>query len=145
MMSKDLGVGAMISLLGGNEESVKAFQACIGKKIAALVLDPEANGGDGALRFTFDDGSKMLLLDDARSCCESRYMHTDDDLAPYIGSKLKGAEVAEGPAPIETSDYEVKETAFLKVKTTKGTFTVVSYNNHNGYYGGISIRAREDS
>jgi|SRR6185369_2768351 len=141
-MSKDLGVGAIIAMLGGNEESAKAFQECIGKKITALVLDPEGNGGDGALRFTFEDGTKMLLLDEARSCCESRYMHTDDDLPHYIGGKLKSAEVAEGPTTQEHGDP--CETAFLKVFTTKGAFTVVTHNNHNGYYGGISIRAWRD-
>ncbi len=32
-MSTDLGVGAMISMLGGNEDSVKAFQKGVGKRI----------------------------------------------------------------------------------------------------------------
>lgn len=125
----------MIGLLGGNRESAEAFTEAIGKTITDLRIRDEE-----ALEFTFKDGTRLALFDDGQSCCEHRWMHTDDDLAYYVGSDLQGAEVREGPE-VEDS-YEVKESEFLIVTTTKGQFTVVNYNEHNGYYGGFLIRAR---
>lgn len=136
-----LGIGAMIGYLGGNEDSVAAWEASVNKEIASVILDSDGNGGDGALRFTFTDGSAMELYDSARSCCESRSMHTDDDLAYHVGATLLNAEVRGGDD--REGEYgDVEETAFLVVTTSKGAFTVNTYNSHNGYYGGISIRAR---
>jgi len=140
-MSNNFGLGMMIQMLGGNESSVKAYQASLGKKISAIELNSEANGGDGALNISFTDGTVLSLYDCARSCCESRYMHTDDDLTHYVGGKFKGVELKDGGSK-EPGEYgEVSETMFMHVKTTKGTFVVNTYNDHNGYYGGILIEA----
>ena len=130
----DLGLGVMINMLGGNEESVKAFQRGINHVISALELK------DDALHFTFDDGYRMKLSDEGQSCCESRYMRTDDDLSQYIGSMLVSAEVAPGP-DTENDDYGVHEVSFLRVTTSKGVFVMSSHNEHNGYYGGFWIVA----
>lgn len=129
-----LGLGVMISMLGGNAEPVAAFTSAVGKTITSLTL-----GDDDALHFVFNDGSKMKLFDDGQSCCESRYMRTDDDLAEFIGAKLLGAEIKEAPS-IETG-YDCHDVEFLEVKTDRGVFTMASHNEHNGYYGGFSIRA----
>ena len=69
-------------------------------------------------------------------------MHTDDDLAAFVGAKLLGARIADGPTIEE--DYEVKESQFLIVETSLGEFTVVNYNEHNGYYGGFELIAEEE-
>lgn len=142
-MTDNLGIGAMLSYLGGNTESAEAFSGAIGKTIAKLELleagDKWDEGGDGSLVLTFTDGSAITLYDNARSCCESRYMSTDDDLTYHIGATLVNAGVRDGPT-IESD--EVKEVAFLTVTTSKGTFTINTYNEHNGYYGGIDIRAK---
>ena len=128
------GLGVMIGELGGNEESVKAFTGSLNKIITALTL-----GEDDALHFTFEDGSKMKLYDDGQSCCESRYMRTDDKLADFVGAKLLGAEVKGAPnMPYEDGEHEV---SFLDVKTDRGVFQMASHNEHNGYYGGFLIRA----
>lgn len=130
-----LGLGVMISMLGGNENSVKAFQSTINKTITELSL-----GADDALHFTFEDGSKLKLFDDGQICCESRYMRTDDNLSAFVGSKLLDAEVR--GAPDEPNEYgDVHEVAFLIITTDKGAFTMATHNEHNGYYGGFSIRA----
>jgi hypothetical protein len=132
---RNLGMGVMIGLLSGNQESVEAFRSVLGKTIIALVL-----GEDEALHFTFDDGSKLKLHDDGQSCCESRYMRTDDRLEDYIGSTLLNAEVRD--APTEAGEYgDEHEVQFLVVTTSKGAFTMSSHNEHNGYYGGFLIRA----
>ena len=134
---KHLGMVVMIGLLGGDAESVEAFRGAVGKTITALTLNESDE--DNALHFTFADGSKLKLFDDGQSCCESRYMRTDDDLSAYIGAALISAEVREGPNIEDT--YGEHEVQFLLVTTSKGTFTMSSHNEHNGYYGGFLIRA----
>lgn len=132
----NLGLGVMLAMLGGNKESATVFSAAIGKKITALKL-----GGDDALHFTFDDGTRLKLYDDGQSCCESRYMRTDDDLSHFVGATLLGAEVKDGGA-VEDSEYGgVHETQFLDVQTSVGVFQMVTHNEHNGYYGGFAVRA----
>lgn len=129
-----IGMGVMIQMLAGNEDSVKAIESATGKEIAKLAIE------DDRLKFTFVDDSVMSLFDDGQSCCERRYMHTDDDLSHYVGATLQDAEVREGPS--ESGEYgDAKDSAFLIVTTSKGQFTVVNYNVHNGYYGGFAIRA----
>lgn len=124
----------MLSELSGNKDSVDAFNRAIGMTIVALSIT------DSELVFTFDDGSKMELYDDAQSCCEHRYMSTDDDLSYYVGSKLMSAATQSGPS-IEACEYH--DTEFLIVTTSVGSFTVVNHNEHNGYYGGFAMRARK--
>jgi len=124
----------MLCDLGGNAESVGAFTGAVGRRISALSLS------DDALSFTFDDGYRMELFDDAQSCCELRYLRTDDDLGYYVGAVLVSAEVSESEEKEE--DYQMHEIAFLRVTTDRGIFTVASHNEHNGYYSGIRISAR---
>ena len=130
----NLGLGVMINMLGGNENSVKSFQASIGKKIVALELVNEE------LVFTFDDATKMKLFDGGQSCCEHRYMTTDDDLESFIGSTLTSAETREAPS-VDDEHGETHEVQFLLVATSKGVFTMETHNEHNGYYGGFWVIA----
>lgn len=129
-----LGMGVMLGMLGGNADSVEALTGAVGKTISALRL-----GDDDALHFEFSDGSKMKLSDEGQSCCEHRYMRTDDNLGDYVGAKLLGAEIKE--APNVESAYDEHEVQFLEVQTDRGVFTMASHNEHNGYYGGFLIRA----
>jgi len=103
---------------------------CHGKILSAIVLDDNL-----VLKFT--DGTQVGLQDTGQSCCEHRYLHSDDDLAYYVGAALEDVDLEEGPT--ENKDYEIKECMFLRVTTSRGVFTICSYNKHNGYYGGISI------
>jgi hypothetical protein len=138
--AKHLGLGVMIAMLGGNRESAEAMQAALGKEITALRLDD--GDRDNALHFTFSDGSGLRLFDDGQSCCESRYMRTDDDLSAFVGATLVSAEVRDVPkVPSEDEYGDEHEVQFLIVTTSKGAFTMASHNEHNGYYGGFAIRA----
>jgi hypothetical protein len=125
----------MLGMLGGNKDSVDAYQLGAGKKIVDLRIT------ETDLIFTFEDGYMMALTDQGQSCCEYRYMHTDDNLEDYIGSILMDAEVQPG-AEEDFEWGECKDSEFLIITTSKGQFTVVNYNEHNGYYGGFAIRAR---
>ena len=69
-------------------------------------------------------------------------MRTDDNLEDFVGAKLLGAEIKEAPnEPDKDGEHEVE---FLEVQTDRGVFTMASHNEHNGYYGGFSIRAAKD-
>lgn len=135
---KNLGMGVMIGMLAGNKDSVNVFREAMGKKIKALSL-----GDDDALHFVFEDDTKMMLFDNGQSCCEVRYMRTDDDLEQFIESKLLDAEIADGPE-IDDVLYGTHETQFLNIKTNLGIFTMTTHNEHNGYYAGFLIRAAKE-
>lgn len=125
----------MIERLGGNLESVEAFKAGVGKTITDVTLDNESL----ALRFT--DGSGICFYDNGQSCCESRYMRTDDNLKDFIGGTFDNAVIKDAPPiPYEYGDHEVQ---FLEIQTSKGQLMMSSHNEHNGYYGGFSIVVRK--
>lgn len=128
-----LGMGVMIRMLGGNKETVEAIRASLGKKIRAAELS------GNTLELTFDDGSVLALADNGQSCCEERYMRTDDDLTKFAGATFDDIELAEAPSlPYEYGSHDVQ---FLNVKTSLGVFTMSNHVEHNGYYGGFSIEA----
>lgn len=128
------GLGVMINMLFG-DRGQKFLQDAIGKTIknAELKLD--------ALRIEFEDGTGIKVSDAGQSCCERRYMRTDDDLTLYQGSQLVSMEVRDG-TPV-SGQYEDHEIQFLDVITSKGTFQMISHNEHNGYYGGFWIAVSE--
>ena len=126
----------MINMLGGNEETVKVVNESIGKRISKVWLDEE----NDQLRFKFEDETTMSLCDGGQSCCEYRYMRTDDDLSEFCGAILTDLEIKEAPDQ-EDEWGEVHEVQFLDVKTDKGTFQMANHNEHNGYYGGFWVQA----
>ncbi len=128
-----LGIGVVINMLGGNEETVKAVKQCVGKVIKDLALI------DDHLVFTFDE-FKVEFYDDGQSCCESRYMTTDDDISEFIGAIFNSVEIKETES-IDT-EFEEHEIEFLQFNTSKGDITFASHNEHNGYYGGFYVVAK---
>ncbi|MBS3993634.1 MAG: hypothetical protein KGZ87_07950 [Bacteroidetes bacterium] len=129
-----LGLGVMIQTLGGNEETVNAVKSALNKTIEKVWLK------ENELLFKFTDGTNLKLYDDGQSCCETRYMRTDDDLSEYSGAKLLDFELKN--APNQEDEYGDHEIQFLDVKTDKGIFQMANHNEHNGYYGGFWIVAR---
>ena len=133
-MSKYLGFGVMLSRLSGNSESVEAYTSAINKTIARAELT------DSALSLWFTDGTGIAFWDDGQSCCESRYFRTDDDLARLVGAVFLKAELRDAPGlPDEYGEHEIQ---FLDVQTSVGMVQVCAHNEHNGYYGGFSIRVK---
>lgn len=136
------GMGVMLHMIfDDGKETAAAIAATVGKRIALIRLDrsqeqwPEDN-----LIFRFEDGSGVRIYDDGQSCCERRYMTTDDDLQAFVGAKFIGA--AEQAAANQPDDWGEHEVAFLIVTTSLGAFTVETHNEHNGYYGGFWLVAR---
>jgi hypothetical protein len=116
------------------KEAIKILEESKEKKIAALSITEEE-----ALHFTFEDGSKIRVFDDGQSCCEHRYMRTDDVLENFVGATLVEIELRNVPNENSPDDYDEHEIQFLLVTTSKGVFTVANHNVHNGYYGGFVL------
>ena len=131
---EQLGLGVLINMLGGNEETVKAYTTALKKRIGNVELV------DNTLNLWFTDGTGIAFHDAGQSCCESRYMTCDDDLPFYIGGEFVGAELKD--APSQTADGSDHDVQFLEIQTAKGAFTIANHNEHNGYYGGFSIEVR---
>lgn len=131
----NLGLMVMMKSMMGNQETVEAFSKGVNQQIRPLSVTDEES-----LVFEFENGYKMRIFDDGQSCCEHRYMRTDDDLSHFVGATLLDAELRDGGSQEE--EYECKDCQFLIVKTSKGEFTVQNYNEHNGYYGGFAIECR---
>jgi hypothetical protein len=130
-----LGLGVMIQQLFGSN-GAEHVQAAIGKKIESVELYD-----DERLCFKFADGSTLSLFDDGQSCCESRYMRTDDDLSYYVGAEFQNVEIKDGPDQEDDEYGEAHECQFLVITTDKGQFTMSNHVEHNGYYGGFAICA----
>lgn len=130
-----VGIGVMLHTIFGDSDTNSAMLQAQGKIIAALSIS------DKELTIKFNDETGIVLFDDGQSCCEHRYMHTDDNLPDFIGAQFLGAKIQDGPT--ETDECgDPKESQFLIVSTSLGEFTVVNYNEHNGYYGGFWIAAK---
>jgi len=127
----------MINILTDNsEESRAAIESVSGKTIRKVEM---LDIGDGALVLAFDNAT-LTIEDDGRSCCENRYMTTDDELADFVGAEFRGVELRDGPE-LMTKYGEPHEQQFLYVNTSIGTLVVTTHNEHNGYYGGFWIKA----
>lgn len=136
-----LGTGVMIQMLGAHgSEKHDALKDVKGRRIASVTIDDAANGGDGALLFMFDGGWKLAVADKGRSCCESRYLKCDDDLAAYVGATFQEITIECGDTMNSKYD-ECHEVQFLLIHTNRGIFTVNTHNAHNGYYGGFWMTA----
>ena len=130
-----LGLGVMINMLCGNEETVNAVTRSLNKVITDLRIDSDD------LKFTFEDGTVLRLYDGGQSCCEHRYMKCDDKLSDYVGQKLVNVEIKKYDN-IGDNGYSEHEVQFVEIQTDKDFFTIVNHNEHNGYYGGFSLQAR---
>lgn len=93
---------------------------------------------DGVILYFGLANMQMQLEDIGQNCCEHRYASTDDDLEYFKGSQYQGHRVLDGPEEEGCGEYH--DTQFLHVDTSKGTFTIVNHNEHNGYYGGFCVR-----
>jgi len=134
------GLGVMIKKLNCNKKSVTAIQKGLNQTIKKVWLDEDTN--PERLRFEFENGYKMSILDNKKGCCEYRYMSTDYDLSLYSGAKLLDLELKDGGEYQDGSDEH--DIMFLDVITDKGVFVICTHNIHNGYYGGFAIEAQED-
>lgn len=135
----------MIDKQGGammfDEKSQVSLKSVLGKIITSIEIinNKRVFQSGNILVIMFGDNLGINIYDTGQNCCEERYMNTDDKLSEFVGGTLIKAELRNGGTAIGNG-WE-KESQFLLVTTSKGVFTVVNYNEHNGYYAGMSIEA----
>jgi hypothetical protein len=101
------------------------------------------HGHEEALRLVFKGkkAPKIEIFDGGQDCCEHRYMTCDDKVKSLKGGILQKVEVVD---TVITKKYgDPHEQCFVKIETDKGFITICTHNEHNGYYGGFSLRVRE--
>lgn len=132
-----LGLGVMLHRLGGgNEDAPDLVKNALGKKITHAELE-----GDG-LVLKFEGGTGIRISDKGQSCCEHRYMDTDDNLSDLVGDELRDILVSDGPD--QKDEYgAAHEVQFLRVFTNNNVAVVQTHNEHNGYYGGFALDVDE--
>ena len=123
-----LGLGAMIHYMGGGSKEDPAD--FVGKTVTAVDFNSER------LLLWLDNSFCIKVFDNGQSCCESRYMTTDDDPHSIVGGQIVHIKSKEGP---NLPDSESHETCFVEVQTSKGLITLTNHNEHNGYYGGFGL------
>lgn len=124
-------------IAGKEDESARSFEKALNKKIKTLEVAQDPS----ALFMRMQDDSFFRFADEGQSCCENRYMRTDDDLSLFVGATLVGGEIREGP---NTEDEDgVHEVEFLVLKTDRGDITFSNHNEHSGYYGGFSVDIKQ--
>lgn len=138
------GCNVLVNQMFGDDKGADVFREHAGKVIKSLALKAFSGlyswrSDRHGLEFEFEDGAKIVVLDDGQSCCEHRYMTTDDTLSDYVGATLLDLEIQDGPTTT-TSDGDEHEVQFLAVHTDKGIFKVATHNEHNGYYGGFDLK-----
>lgn len=129
-----IGMGAMLYHLGGgSEHSSEEYK---GKKIVKILQQQDE------LNIDFEDGKKISIWDSGQSCCEHRYMTTDDNLQDLEGKTLVHIMAKEGPT-VDSDWGDPHEQVFVEIMTNDGCVTVCNHNEHNGYYGGFGLTITE--
>lgn len=80
-----------------------------------------------------------VSIDNKPLCCEDwGYMSSEDDLSYYRDAELYDIKAVDSGLKvycIKNDSHEETNTFFVNFETSKGTFQIVMYNSHNGYYG----------
>ena len=104
----------------------------IGQRIVA------ARFGKKALVLSLENGKRMSIRDRMQRCCEVRHISTDDDVSTLVGQRFRHVKARAVPNLKDEEDY-VHEAAFVEVAGDLGFVTLVTHNEHNGYYSGFGL------
>ena len=91
---------------------------------------------------TTDEQEIKVGIDNQQNCCESwGYLMSHDAIDEFIGAKLLDIKIVDAALNVKSYTEVVGEygvdgggTMFVNFETDKGTFQLVAYNAHNGYY-----------
>ena len=140
------GIDSIVSTLGklpktNSDGSCTTALDYVGKVIA------DAEMFENQVGITFSDGVRIIIYDDGQSCCETRYMSTDDDLKTLIGYQLLDIvskyTANNGCLDDDLGNCQVREICFVEIVTTDGFVTLDNHNEHNGCYSGFSLVIKE--
>lgn len=85
----------------------------------------------------------LEVWDDGQDCCEVRYLHTDDKLSDFVGHRFIGIDIVDyDGAELIANHDAVHDMQFCLIRTSLGTFTLETHNEHSGYYGGFSMKCK---
>jgi len=129
-------MGVLLRLLGPDDGSADAIKGALGKKIIAFELK------ENNIKIRLEGIGELVITDEGQSCCETRWISTDDDLGSVVGGNLLEINIVDAGEPTVGKTDDVHEMQFLNVKTSRGVIVFQTHNEHNGYYGGFSIAAR---
>ena len=82
-------------------------------------------------------------IENGQSCCEQwGYLTSEDsdDLDSFIGGELLSITSTDSTLmsttldKLSTEGIDIDSAVFITFETTKGTFQITAYNEHNGYY-----------
>lgn len=113
-------------------------------KLQDQVLENIKLVGDDTIMLKVN-GKEYNIWDNGQSCCEYRYITSDDDLTSFTGGTLEGVVQGECRSvdPDQDEWAEEHEASFLRIYTSKGVIVFETHVEHNGYYGGLSVQLRE--
>lgn len=91
----------------------------------------------------------LILVSSYQQCCEKAgYMSSDDDLLPFIGAELTGITITDDKLSTKIiqkgMDQEGSSIQFVTFYTSRGSFQLIVYNMHNGYYGHSILIKKND-
>lgn len=91
-------------------------------------------------KVTTDKRMLFVLVSNGQCWCENwGQVASDDSLNDYIGAELISVEEVDSSYNTNVAEFaeggECTESVFVNFNTNKGTFQLVVYNHHNGYYG----------
>jgi hypothetical protein len=122
----------------GYEDGVEDFTIFYGKTIKSAAII------ENQLHITFTDDVLIRVFDGGQSCCEHRWMSTDDDLEYIKNGVLNGIEIKSCESTANKDDeFDVHDIQFVEIHTGKGSIQLVNHNDHNGYYGGFFVKVAE--
>lgn len=131
----------LTKILVGDEYGAQYVDLAVGKTITSIALV------DDVLNIKFEDGYVLHLSDEGQSCCERRYMTTDDAPSEFVGAALVSVTILDSPNIEQVPDEDgytssdEHEIQFLRITTTRGDLTFATHNEHNGYYSGFNLTA----
>ena len=133
-----LGMGALLHrLCGGYGNRPEPYYGMV---LSTISLNEDRD----RIAITFTNGRSIWIYDNGQSCCEHRYISTDDPLDDLAGGELIKIEIKR-VTDDESSEYDcVHEICFLEIATTKAAAVFSFHNEHNGYYGGFAMTIAED-
>jgi hypothetical protein len=103
---------------------------------------------DSKILLFFEDC--VVSIVDQQSCCETRYFHTDYNIADLVGKVLNRIEQKDTVCGKDDGTHgNVIDVIFLEIQAGTECVSFAAYNRHNGYYGSVNIEikvvAEEDS
>lgn len=102
------------------------------------IVSSSFDNDNGLIKLFFKNKNELIIYDDGQSCCEERYLTTDDDILSIVGKKLRNIELKE--CSEKELDVGIHEIQFLEISTDQNFITFCCHVEHNGWYGGIDIK-----